>query len=295
MKYIVLNSRAVLTVGGTDRAEFLQGLISNDIKLATSSSAIWSALLTPQGKYLHDFFILHMGTSFCLDCEAQRKMNLGQRLSRYKLRSKVELGVGANLVIVALIGDAVPGTLGLYNKPGSAGAFGDGIAFVDPRLSAMGARAVLPRATAIEALQDLGFTEGNIEDYDKLRIGLGLSDGSRDLIVEKSTLLESNFEELNGLDWDKGCYIGQELTARTKYRGLGRRRLMPVKIEGPIPNPGTPIFAGKMEAGELRSAIDGVGLAFLRLDRINKSKEDGVVLVADEAQIIPLTPNWARY
>jgi folate-binding protein YgfZ len=295
MQYIVLDSRTVLTVGGEDRADFLQGLISNDIVQVSSDTAIWAALLTPQGKYLHDFFIVEMASLYYLDCEALRVMDLGQRLSRYKLHSKVELGIGDSFEVFALLGHDVVGSLGLNAKNGSAKLFAGGVVFVDPRLAPAGVRMITPKGTTIQALRDLGFVEGKIADYERLRLMLGLPDGSRDLLVEKSTLLESNFEELHGLDWDKGCYMGQELTARTKYRGLARRRLMPIVIDGPIPEPGTLILAGDSEAGEVRSAFDGVGLALLRLDRIEKSEIDGVELIAGAARITPKKPEWARY
>ena len=295
MHYIELESRAVLSVGGEDRTNFLQGLISNDIGQVSSDRAIWAALLTPQGKYLHDFFVFELNSTYYLDCEAQRIMDLGQRLSRYKLRSMVDLGIDESFVVIALIGDNVARPFGLDVEAGCAKLLAGGIAFVDPRLAAAGVRAIVPRASAAQVLGELGFEKGAAEDYERLRLQLGLPDGSRDLIVEKSVLLESNFEELHGLDWDKGCYMGQELTARTKYRGLARRRLMPVTIDGPLPNPGTPILAGDRAAGEMRSAFDGIGLALLRLDRIEKSEEEGLELMAGTARIKPQKPDWASY
>ena len=293
-QYIALDSRAVLTVGGEDRTDFLQGLISNDIGQVAPDTAIWAALLTPQGKYLHDFFIAEMNSLYFLDCEAQRIVDLGQRLSRFKLRSEVELGIGDSFTVFALLGENAGKLLGLTEMSGNAKPFADGIAYVDPRLGTAGARLIAPRRAAVQALRGIGFVEGAFAAYERLRLTLGLPDGSRDLVVEKSTLLESNFEELHGLDWDKGCYMGQELTARTKYRGLARRRLMPINIDGPIPAPGTPILAGDIEAGEIRSAFDGIGLALLRLDRINKSESEGVDLVAGTARIIPRKPEWAH-
>lgn len=295
LKFVVLESRAVITVGGKGRTDFLQGLISNDIEQVSSERAIWAALLTPQGKYLHDFFVFELDATYYLDCEAQRMMDLGQRLSRYKLRSEVDLGICESFAVVALIGEDVVRPLGLDSEPGRATPFAGGTAFVDPRLAAAGVRAVSPQVAAVEALGELGFEETSIEDYERLRLQLGLPDGSRDLIVDRSVLLESNFEELHGLDWDKGCYMGQELTARTKYRGLARRRLMPVIIDGPLPNPGTPILAGDREAGEMRSAFDGIGLALMRLDRIEKSQDEGLELLAGTARIRPQKPDWALY
>src|SRR6185503_18496273 len=114
----------------------------------------------------------------------------------------------------------------------------------------------------------LGLDEVPLAEYEALRLELGVPDGSRDLPVEKAILLENGFDELHGIDWQKGCYMGQELTARTKYRGLVRKRLLPVEIEGPLPAPGTPVMAGDKEAGEMRSGADGLGLALLRLEHL---------------------------
>ena len=130
-------------------------------------------------------------------------------------------------------------------------------------LAGAGLRAVLPVGNAADLLADHGSSAGNTDDYDLPRLTLGLPDGSRDLILEKSILLESGFDELHGVDWKKGCYMGQELTARTKYRGLIKKRLVPVTVDGPLPEPGTPVMADGKEIGEVRS---GRGAACLGAD-----------------------------
>jgi folate-binding protein YgfZ len=162
---------------------------------------------------------------------------------------------------------------------------------------ALGARAILPRQTARQSLAAAGFTEGKLDDYDSLRIAAGVPDGSRDLEVEKSTLLESGFDELGGIDWNKGCYMGQELTARTKYRGLTKKRLLPVAIAGPAPEPGTAITREGREIGTLRSAVGldaqgSLGLALLRLDAIEDS---ATPLLAGAAKVTPQKPDWAKF
>ncbi|MBI3451507.1 MAG: tRNA-modifying protein YgfZ, partial [Rhodospirillales bacterium] len=166
--------------------------------------------------------------------------------------------------------------------------------YVDPRLGALGARAILPKA-AIPALAEKGFVSGRAEDYDQLRLSLGVPDGSRDLLVEKALLLENGFEELHGVDFKKGCYVGQELTARMKYRALVRKRLMPVRIDGPPPPPGTPIMLDQQEAGEMRSAADGMGLALLRIEAVEQAEKEGRPLSAGEASLTPIKPAWAGF
>ena len=126
-------------------------------------------------------------------------------------------------------------------EPGAARPLAGGVALVDPRLAALGARAILPRDALDAALAGAGAVATDFADYDRQRLALGVPDGSRDLVLGKSILLEIGFDELNGVDWQKGCYIGQELTARTKYRGLIKKRLLPVDDRRPPPEPGTPI------------------------------------------------------
>lgn len=292
-QYIQLGKRGVVTVAGDDRREFLQGLISNDIEQVGPGRAIWAALLTPQGKYLHDFFVFEIGDTLYLDCEADRLMDLGKRLHRYKLRAQIELGIEEAYSVFALVGGDAPNLAGLSADPGSAQQLDDGILYVDPRLAQVGVRALLPTTNAIQTIEALGFSPTVLDTYDSLRLGLGLSDGSRDLVIEKSTLLESNFDELRGVDWNKGCYMGQELTARTKYRGLVRKRLMPVRIDGPLPEHGTLVMAGGKEIGEMRSSFDGRGLALIRLERLEEAGKDD--LIAGEAHVFPERPNWATY
>jgi len=139
-------------------------------------------------------------------------------------------------------------------------------------------------------LSEAGAVEADFAEYDQLRLSLGVPDGSRDLVLDKSILLESGFDELHGVDWNKGCYIGQELTARTKYRGLIKKRLFPVRIDGPAPEPGSIISADGHEAGEMRSSRDGVGLALLRLEAV----ADGRSLAVGDASVVPIAPDWMR-
>ncbi len=287
---VVLEGRGVLAIDGPDRANFLQGIVSNDVTKAEEERAIWTAFLTPQGKFLHEFFLLEQQQVLLLDCEAERRSDLLRRLSRYKLRAKATLRDASDeYLIAAALGDGALDTLGLESaQPGKTIAIGGGKAYVDPRLAALGARLILPRTTALATLEDLFGEAAPLEAYDRVRLALGVPDGSRDLEVEKSVLLESGFDELNGLDWNKGCYLGQEVTARTKYRGLVKKRLLPVTIDGPTPASGTAVTTGDREVGVMRSAIAGLGLALLRLDSIGG--EAG--LSAGAAAITPQIPDW---
>jgi len=289
--FVLLDDRGVLAVSGPDRRAFLQGLVSNDVDKVGRESARYAALLTAQGKYLHDFIMVEVGESLWLDAEASRLTDLKKRLSLYRLRAKTSLDEKPDLAVAAVFGEGASAALGLSGEPGAARSFASGVALVDPRLAALGARTILPRDTARAKLAEASLVEASFEAYDRLRLSLGIPDGSRDLVLEKSILLESGFDELNGVDWQKGCYIGQELTARTKYRGLIKKRLMPVQIDGPAPAPGTIVSADGREAGEMRSSRDGLGLALLRIEPVLAGKE----LISGEAAISPVRPGWMRF
>jgi len=260
----LLPERAVLEVAGEDRVPFLQGLVSNDVTAATPGRAVWAALLTPQGKWLADFFILTDGARLLLDCEAGQAGMLAQKLSRFRLRAKVAIQPTDMPVHAAWGGEPPPG----------------GIQAPDPRLKEAGWR-ILGGNPAANA---------TAEDYDRHRLLLGLPAGSRDMEAEKSTLLEAGFDELGGVAWEKGCYMGQELTARTKYRGLIKRRLTPVRVEGALPPPDTPVFEGETEVGTMRSGRGDRGLALLRLPAIRAEK-----LRCGEASLVPEPAPWMQW
>jgi folate-binding protein YgfZ len=289
--FVILEDRGVLAVSGADRRSFLQGLVSNDVEKLAPDRALYAALLTAQGKYLHDFIMADEGEAIWFDAEAARLADLRRRLSIYRLRAKVALDERPDLAVAAVFGAGALAALGLAGEPGTARQIeAGGIVLVDPRLAELGARAILPRDRMRPALLGLGLAEADFAAWDRHRLALGIPDGSRDLVLDKSILLEAGFDELHGVDWQKGCYVGQELTARTKYRGLIKKRLFPVRIEGPAPAPGTMVTSNGHDAGELRSSRDGLGLALLRLDAV----AEGRSLSADTATLMPLRADWMR-
>jgi len=259
----LLPGRSVLAVTGADRVGFLNGLVSNDVALAAPGRAVWAALLNPQGKWLADFFILADGERLLLDCAADRAALVAQRLARFRLRAAAQIEPTALLVHAAWGGAPPPA----------------GIQAPDPRLLEAGWRILT------EAPLPASATAG---EYDAHRLSLGLPDGARDLEADKTILLEAGFDELNGISWTKGCYMGQELTARTRYRGLLKRRLLPVTAAAPLPPPGTPVLSGEREIGDMRSVLGHDGMALLRLDALGNPLQ---------AAGIPLTvrmPAWVR-
>ena len=294
---ISLVGRGVFRLSGEDARSFLQGLISNDIFRVAPKRAIWAAFLSPQGRYLHDFFLCQIEDSLVLEGEAARLPDLRRRLLMYKLRSRVTIEEPDNsLAVWALIGRGAASAVGVpTEEPGAAISVHGGVVFVDPRTMTGGLRAVLPRDKGEQILANFGFATGDLAEYDRLRIASGLPDGSRDMQIEKSLLLECGFDELHGIDWQKGCYLGQELTARTRYRGLVKKRLMPVTIEGDLPPPGTPILLNGKEIGEIRSGVEGLALASFRLDGLAAIADAGGSVAVGAARVTPHRPSWANF
>jgi folate-binding protein YgfZ len=286
--WVRLRDRGVLALGGAEARGFLQGLVSNDMNRLTPERAIYAALLTPQGKYLFDFILFERNDELLLDVEAARAGELAQRLAMYRLRAKVLIqDRSASLAVVALLGPGLPARFGLAPERGSAGPLGDGVVAIDPRLAALGARAILP-----DPERALDLPEAPPEAYERHRLQLGVPASSSDLLVQKSTLLESNFEALGGVDFNKGCYVGQELTARTKYRALVRKRLLPVRVGGPLPAPGTPLLLGGKDAGELRSGLGDRAMALVRLDALERWRQEGGPFDAGGTAVEPEWPGW---
>lgn len=263
MSFAQLPSRALLRISGEDMDDFLQGLITNDIKKLDNQPAIYACLLTPQGKFLYDFFIINEGDSYLIDCENETRAALLKKLKLHKLRSQVTIEEAEGLVYAFWEEDDTPEQ-----------------SFVDPRLSLLGHRLIT--STPLEA------TSAE-EDFILFCHAQGVPYHSLDLIPQKSILLESNLDELQAISWDKGCYMGQELTARTKHRGLVRKRLFPVHVQGSTPNVGDPIEQDDQSVGEMRSSSDGIGIALLRLEAFENQDKPFTV---NGNLIKPYAPNW---
>jgi tRNA-modifying protein YgfZ len=259
-----LAARGVIEIAGTDRVSFLNGLVSNDVTQAAPGGAVWAALLTPQGRYVADFFIFAAPESLLLDAPSSQLGEILRRLGRYRLRADVRL---------ADVSDRFGVAAGWNGAP-----MPERIAAPDPRLAEAGWRAIVPR-------ENLPPDTGEAA-YHAHRIALGLPDGPPDLEADKTLLLEANFDVLNGVSWTKGCYMGQELTARTHYRGLVKRRLVPVTVEGPLPAPGTAVMNGDTEAGTIRSGAGNLALAMLRTESLESPLEAGA------ARVVPRRPAW---
>ncbi|WP_119418056.1 CAF17-like 4Fe-4S cluster assembly/insertion protein YgfZ [Desertibaculum subflavum] len=291
LTHALLPERGAIALTGEEAVKFLQGLVSNDVEKVGPTRAIYATLLSPQGRFLFDFFVAARHGGLLIDCEAARAADLARKLTMYKLRSKVAVeNLTGHQTIAVAWGEGAAAAFGLTAEAGAATVIDDVTAYIDPRLPALGLRLAGPQEEVARLLVGKGQAVPP-EAWHRHRLSLGVPDGSRDVPVDKGFLLEHNFEELNAIDFKKGCYVGQELTARTKYRGLVRKRLFKVAVEGPLPAPGTPVLRGEHEAGVVYSGLDGTALALLRLEDV----ETGEALTAGDAKLTPVKPDYAAF
>jgi tRNA-modifying protein YgfZ len=260
-------SRALIAVGGEDWRGFLQGLLSQDVETIRPGELRFGALLTPQGRLLYDLFIVGrpdsgQGDGCWLDCAAERRAALIQRLAIYRLRAKVTIAADDTAVFAAW-----------GERPG-----GDGW-IADPRLPALGWRGygVQAAANAAEA------------DYERHRLALGVP-GPADWGEDSAYPLEADFDLLHAIDFKKGCFVGQETTSRMKRRGAIKRRMLPIDFDGPAPAPGAEILAGTLRAGQVLSGVDGRAMALVRLDRIA-----GAELTVNGRACFVVRPAWTEF
>jgi len=255
----LLSDRAVISVSGPEAKTFLQGLITNDVQSLAPATPLYAALLTPQGKILFDFLLSEADGSLFLDCAAQSVDGLLKRLTMYRLRARVELARRSDLAV-------------MWNPESSGSA--------DPRWPALGKRIIgAPQGTDASTA------------YRALRLALGIPEGA-DFGSDKMFALDAGLEELHGVSFDKGCYIGQELTARMKHRGTARKRLLPISTKdgAALPAPGTEIRAGSIALGEITAAYGQRGFALVRLDRWEEA--GGSEVHAGAAAVRVTKPEW---
>jgi len=257
MTIFALPDRGVLRLSGEETLPFLQNLVSNDVSAATPDQAVYACLLTPQGKFLHDFFVFQDPTepgALLLEMNAGRLPDLKKRLTMYRLRAKVALDdVSDAYTSVASITDG--------DRPA-------GIWSPDPRHAGMGWRGLIS-----DTASPLGT---DMAEYEAHRIAMGVPDSTRDIEAEKNFLLEFRMDDLNAIDFSKGCYVGQELTARTKYRGNVKRQHFITRFDGDVPPHGTPVLNDDgVAVGTVLSSSGNNALTLLRLDQIEKPLEAG--------------------
>jgi folate-binding protein YgfZ len=275
----LLPSRAVLKIGGADAHKFLQGLVTNDIGKVHGGHAVHAGLLSPQGKVLFDFFLVAEGDGFLVDVAREQKDELLKRLGFYRLRAAVEIAADPSRQIAACWGGK-PAEL-----PGA-------ILYADPRLPALGYRAFL---AAGESPAALGCELASEQDYHAFRISLGVPEGGKDYVFGDAFPHEALFDQLHGVDFAKGCFVGQEVVSRMEHRGTARKRVVPVEGVGPLPASGTSIEAGGAAIGTLGSVAGTSGLALVRLDRAEDALARGETLAAGGVGIVLRRPAFASF
>jgi hypothetical protein len=272
-----LPDRAVLGLEGAEARAFLHSLLTCDVQALQPGQGAYGALLTPQGKILFDLFTLATETGFLLDAAASGADDLAKRLTMYRLRRKIEIGPQPHLAVAAVWGgEAAPDLEGV-------------LVFRDPRADVLGYRAIGPR-DRLEAA-----ATADAARYDAHRIGLGIADSDRDIGSGELFPHEANLDQLNGVSFTKGCFVGQEVVSRMEHRGTARSRIVPVRFDGPAPAPDTAVTAGGRSLGRILSGQDGRGLALVRLDRAEAARAAGEPMLAGDTALAVERPHWARY
>jgi folate-binding protein YgfZ len=286
MKAALLPDRGVVKVVGDDARAFLNGLLTADIARITPKQAKFAALLTPQGKIVADCIVAEApaedGGGFFLDCPRALAGALVEKLNFYKLRAKV-------------VSQDLSEALGVMAVWGATGNTEYGLIYADPRLPALGQRIMLPPHLATEAADDLGATLVDASEYEAHRVALGVPRGGIDFIYGDAFPHETDMDQLGGIDFDKGCYIGQEVVSRMEHRGTARNRIVPVTVEGFAPEAGLAVMAGDKPVGTTGSAAGRHALAMLRLDRVAEAQAAGLPLIAGGVTITPHKPEWATF
>ena len=275
-----LPRRAAVAVGGPEAERFLNDLVTNDISLVAPGQAGYGGLLTPQGKILFDFLVFRDAARFLFDLPKTVVSDFVKRLGFYKLRADVEIeDLAATHCVAAAWGSSQPPDL-------------DGVIAPDPRLARLGYRLIVRADAAIAAIDH---TTESQAGYDAHRLALGIPEGGMDFAYGEAFPHDADMDQLGGVAFDKGCYIGQEVVSRMEHRGTARRRIVHVSTTVPIPPPGTEIIAGERPVGTIASSLNHTGLAVVRLDRTKAAIDSGVPLVAQGIPVEIKIPDWARF
>ncbi len=286
MQAALLPDRGVVKISGDDTRRFLNGLVTNDMAKVAPGSARYAALLTPQGKIIVDFIMAEAepedGGGFFLDCPKALAPMLVEKLNFYKLRAKLT------------IEDLSP-ALGVMAVWDGTALSEDGLSYPDPRLAALGTRSIMPPELAAEAAAALGATLVDAAAYEAHRIALGIPRGGEDFAYFGTFPHEADMDQLEGVDFDKGCYIGQEVVSRVEHRSSARSRILPIAFEEFVAIDGLPVMAGEKQVGTLGTAAKGRGLALLRLDRVAEAIAEGTPLMCGNMPVKLVKPSWAKF
>ncbi|MHA7871839.1 MAG: CAF17-like 4Fe-4S cluster assembly/insertion protein YgfZ [Hyphococcus sp.] len=249
-----LPDRTVIRISGADRRDFLQGLVTQDMEALTPETALFAALLTPQGKILFDFFLIEQEDCILADCATESAAALAKRLTLYKLRAKVGVDVDDTVSVFAGVEAPPPENV---------------VSFPDPRLAALGWRAIVPMNADMD-----GKAEAKTGAYEARRIALGVPEYGKDFGSDEVFLLDVNYDALNGVSYKKGCFVGQEVTSRMKRKGDVRKRTLIAAFDSAPGAKSAAVIAGDSTLGQMMSGAESAGLALIRLDRWRKAEDE---------------------
>ncbi|MEZ5692127.1 MAG: hypothetical protein R3D71_10770 [Rickettsiales bacterium] len=294
-----LQSRALLSVSGDDAVSFLQGLVSNNTKLLLENNAIYSALLSPQGKFLHDFFLIPFNGKIFIDVSAERAEDLLSKLKIYRLRSKIEISKEEDFSVAVFWSEDGKNPVITSENDSQIININNSLFYLDPRNKIMGIRSIGKKEEFMNDVKKIltSDDERKIVDeveYELFRISSGMI-GSEDMIIDKSLLLEADFEKLHGVDFSKGCYIGQEVTARSKFRGHVKKGFYRITANADLRLPaiGTPIVAGENIIGEIRTSINNIGIALLKNEPYKTARDNNHLFLCDNIKVAIKSIIWS--
>ena len=288
----ILDDRAILYINGEDAKEFLQNLISNDINKVSDVNSCFSSLLTPQGKFLYEFIIVKHKSGYLLDCEKPQAEELFKQLSLYKLRSKVEiLNLSNEFVVAAFSHEKFLTFEAAKDQPGCTIKYREDPIFLDPRNKDLGARLIINLEKLYLSLKKLDLHDANLKEYYSLSHSLGIVPKDLNKLKDKLFGIECNFEELNGIDFKKGCYVGQENTARIKLKNKLSKRLFPINVINGKLHEGESIYSNEIEIGKVLIDSD---YPFALIKYLNENFDEKANFKTKEASININKPNWIK-
>ena len=288
----ILDDRAILYLNGEDTKEFLQNLISNDMNKVSETNTCFTSLLSPQGKFLYEFIIIKHKSGYLIDCEKSQADGLYKQLSTYKLRSKVEiLNLSNEFVVAAFSYEKFLTFDKVQDKSGFTIKYREDPIFLDPRNKQLGARLIINLEKLYLSLKKLDLHDANLREYYSFSHKLGIVPRDLNKLQNKLFGIECNYEELNGIDFKKGCYVGQENTARIKLKNKLSKRILPINIVNGELTEGESIYYNDNEIGKVLIDNDYPFALIKYLDENFNGKSD---FNTKEASIKIKLPDWIK-
>ena len=288
----ILDDRAILYINGEDKKKFLQNLISNDINKVSDENSCFTSLLTPQGKFLYEFIVIKHKSGYLIDCEKTQADGLFKQLSLYKLRSKVEiLNLSNEFVVAAFSHEKFLTFDEAKDQPGYTIKYREDPIFLDPRNKNLGARLIINLEKLYLSLKKLDLHDANLKEYYSLSHSLGIVPKDLNKLKDKLFGIECNFEELNGIDFKKGCYVGQENTARIKLKNKLSKRLFPINLINGKLHEGESIYNNEIEIGKVLIDSD---YPFALIKYLNENFDEKANFKTKEASININKPDWIK-